>query len=102
MMLLQFALYQQVELLIDPPESDVGFHGYEIVALHEGVEKLVDRDRLAHGVALAETVALQHPGNGPGRREPDHAGRTELVGPSGIEQHFRWSDELGEIGRAHV
>src|SRR5438552_2806080 len=68
--LLQLAPYQQIELLIGPPEFDVGFHRHRIVALHEWVEKLVDRDGLVGRITFAEIVALEHTRDRPFPRQP--------------------------------
>src|SRR5258705_7545301 len=56
--LLQLASDQEIELLVRSSELDVGFHRDRIVALHERIEKLVDCDRLAGGIALGEVVAF--------------------------------------------
>ena len=44
---LDVAAEQQVELLVGPSELDVGLHRHGVVALHERIEQLEDRDRLA-------------------------------------------------------
>ncbi len=56
---LHVAPEQEVELLIGAAELDVGAHGDRVVGLHERIEQLEDRDRLARRVALGEVVALE-------------------------------------------
>src|SRR5213594_1254278 len=57
---LELAPHQQIELLVGPPEFNVGFHRHRIVALHEWVKKLVDGDGLPGRITFAKIVALEH------------------------------------------
>ena len=86
---LQLAADEQIELLIGAPQLDVGHHRHRVVALHQRVEKLVDRDRLVRPVALAEIVALEHARDRVARRQADHALRAELVRPLRVKQDLR-------------
>ena len=61
---LDVAREQQVEGLVGAAELDVGAHRDRVVALHERVEQLEDRDRLRGGEALGEVVALEQLGDG--------------------------------------
>ena len=65
---LQAAAHQQVELLVGAAELDVGLQRHRVVALHQRIQELVDRDRLLRGVALGEIVALEHARDGVLRR----------------------------------
>jgi len=84
--LLQLAPHQEVEFLVGAAELHVGLQRDRVVPLHQRIEELVDRDREIAPVALAEVVPLQHPRDGVARREPDHAGRAQLLHPGGIER----------------
>ena len=57
---LQVAAAHQVELLVGAAELDVALQRDGVVALHHGVEQLVDADGLLVLEALVEVLALQH------------------------------------------
>ena len=57
---LQLAAAQQVEFLVGAAELDVALKRDRIVALHHGVEHLVEADGLLFLEALVEFVALEH------------------------------------------
>jgi hypothetical protein len=71
--LLQFAANQQIEFLVRATQFDVRFHGHRVIALAKGIEKLVNGDGLAAGIALGKIVALQHARHRVARRKLDHA-----------------------------
>ena len=66
--LLHVAAEQQVELLVGPPDLDVGLDRHRVVALEHRVEQLEHRDRLPRLHPPAEVVALEQAGD----REPPH------------------------------
>ena len=86
---LQLPPDEQVEFLVGAAELHVRLHRHRIVALHQRIQQLVDRNRLAGLVAPAEVVALEQARHGVARGEPDHSFGAELVGPFRIEQHLR-------------
>src|SRR5690606_3160359 len=57
--------------------------------LYERVQELVDRDRLAALVALAEIVALQHASDGMPCGKLDQTRSAHFVHPAGIELDAR-------------
>src|SRR5205814_7632009 len=60
--LLQLAADEKVELLVGTAKLDVRLHRHGVVALHERIEQLVHRDRLAAFESLAEIIALEKAG----------------------------------------
>ena len=84
-LLLQVTPYQQVKFLIGAAQFNVRTQRYRVIALHQRIEKLVDRDRLARRVALVEVVALQHPRYGIAGSQLHHPLRAHLGHPSGVE-----------------
>ena len=52
---LQLAADQQVELLVGAAQLDVGLERDRVVALHQRVQELVDRDRLSALKRLAKS-----------------------------------------------
>src|SRR5690606_18339936 len=83
--LLQMTTNEQVELLVCAAKLDIGSQRYGVVALHERVQKLVDRNRLARLVALAKVVPLEHPRNRMLRRELDQADGIHRAHPPRVE-----------------
>ena len=80
-MFLQLPAHQQVKFLVGATEFHVGFHRHGIVALHQRIQKFVDRYRLVALVALVEIVALKHARDGVGGGELDHVRRIHFVHP---------------------
>jgi hypothetical protein len=87
-MFLQLAPHEEVEFLVRAAQFDVRFERHRIVALHQGVEKLVDGDGLPAGVALGEIVAFQHARDGVGGGKANDVHRGHAIHPGGIEHHF--------------
>ena len=83
-MALDVAPEQQVEGLVGPAELDVGAHSDRVVALHQRVEQLEDRDRRAFGVARGEVLAVEQLGDGRRACEPEQL-RHPHVEPLAVE-----------------
>ena len=73
---LDVATQQQVELLIGPAELDIRLDRDGVVSLHDRIEQLEHRDRLARGEALGEVVALEQ------LRDGGRAQQREQLAPS--------------------
>ena len=85
--LLDVAPQQQVELLVGPPQLDVGVDRHRVVSLEQRIEQLEYRDRLLRCVALREVVALEELRHRRGAREPEellHLHREPLA----VEAHL--------------
>ena len=67
---------EQVVELVGAAELDVGLDRDRVVRLHQRVEQLGDRDRLAGGEALREVVALEQLRDGQRAGQPDDVGRS--------------------------
>src|SRR5690606_13410071 len=87
--LLELPTNEQIEFLIRAAHFDVRLQGDRVVALYERVQELVDRDRLAALVALAEIVALQHASDGMPCGKLDQTRSAHFVHPAGIELDAR-------------
>ena len=84
---LDVAPEEQVELLVRAAELDVGANRDRVVALHERIEQLEDRNGLTRGEALGEVVALEDLRHGRRAREAEELlhGHVE---PLGVEPHL--------------
>jgi hypothetical protein len=108
--LLQLPADQQVELLVGAAEFDVGLQGDRVVALHQRIQELMDRDRLSTFIALVEIVALEHARDRVLRRQLDHVGSAHRAEPFRVEAQFgalaiEHLVDLGRVGfgvRLHV
>ena len=90
---LDVAREQQVEGLVGAAELDVGAHGHRVVALHERIEQLEDRDRRPRGPALGEVVALEQLGDGRRARQAEEVLHAH-VQPLGVEADL---EQLGIV-----
>ena len=86
---------QQVEGLVGAAELDVGAHGDRVVALHERIEQLEDRDRRLRRPALGEVVALEQLGDGRRARQAEEVLHAH-VQPLGVEAHL---EQLGVVAQ---
>ena len=87
-MALQLAAHQQVEFLVGAAELDIGLERDRVVALRQGIQQLVHRDRLLFHEALVEVLALQHLRDGELRGQADDAFVAQLVEPLAVEAHL--------------
>src|SRR5688572_6076388 len=87
-LLLQLATDQEVELLVSAAELDVGFHRDRVIALHQRIEKLMQRDRLLAGEALGKIVALEKLRDGVLGSEADDALGPQLVRPLRVVENL--------------
>ncbi|MNK76036.1 hypothetical protein D3C87_955970 [compost metagenome] len=60
---LDLAAHEEVELLVGAAHLDVRLDGDRVVALHQGVEELVEGDGIVALVALGKVIARQHLGD---------------------------------------
>ena len=77
--------HEEVELLIRPPELDVGLEGDRVVGLKEGVEKLMETDRDSRLVPLQVVVSFEDSGHGVLGGKADHVFQVHLAQPLGVE-----------------
>ena len=87
---------EQVVELVGAAELDVGLDRHRVVRLHERIEQLRDRDRLAGAVALVEVVALEHAGDGDDATEADDVGVAQLREPLAVVPHL---EQLGIVAQ---
>ncbi len=85
---LQVAADQHVELLIGAANLEIGFQRDRIVTLDDGIEQLVEEQRLLGCEALLEVVALEQAGDAQGRRDLDQLGNIQAVHPFAVEADF--------------
>jgi hypothetical protein len=85
---LQVPAHEQVELLVGAAQFQVAFQRDRVVALHQGVEELVDRDRRPRLEALVEVVALHHPGHRVLGGQLDHSAGAQGVAPLAVVANF--------------
>ena len=78
------AAHQEVEFLVGATEFQIALQRHAVVALHQGVQKLVHADRLPSLEAVVEVVALHHAGHGVPAGELDHAARAQRVAPFAV------------------
>ncbi len=95
------AAREQVVELVRSAELDVGLDRDRVVGLHERVEELRDRDRLARAEALLEVVALEHPRDRDRPREAHDVGvgelREPLAVPPQLERLRLGADDRGGV-----
>ena len=97
-MFLQLSPHQQIKFLIRAAQLDVRLQGDRVVTLHQGIDELMDRDRLIAFITFGKIVALQHLRDRMRGRQPDQIDRAELIHPSRVEhdlglvrvQHFEY------------
>ena len=87
---------EQVVELVGAAELDVGLDRHRVVRLHERIEELRDRDRLAGAVPLVEVVALEHPRDGDDAAEPHDVRVGELREPLAVVPHL---EQLGVVAQ---
>jgi len=100
--LLKMTAHEEVELLIGAAELEVGFERHRVVALHQRIEELMHRNRLAGLEALAEIVALHHSRHGVLGRQLDHSARAEWVAPFGVVANLGLGGVQHQAGLAVV
>ena len=83
---------EQVVELVGATELDVSLDRHRVVRLHERVEELGDRDRLAGRDALREVVSLEKLRDGQRPGQPHDVCERELREPFAVEPH------LGAVG----
>ncbi|MNI26967.1 hypothetical protein D3C73_806880 [compost metagenome] len=82
--LLQLAAHQQVEFLIGAPQLQIGLQRHGVIALHQGIQELVHRNRDAALEPLGEVFAFHHAGHRIARGQLDHAARAQGIAPFGV------------------
>ena len=87
-MALQLAAHQQIEFLVGAAQLDVGLQRHRVIALRNGIQQLMHRNRLLFHEALVEVLALQHLRDRELRRQPDEAFVAQLVEPLAVEAHL--------------
>jgi len=85
---LQLAACSEVEALIGAAQLHIRLQRHRVVALHEGVEQLVQADGLLCLEALVEFVTLQHLRNSEVRGEADGLLIAQLAQPLGVVAHL--------------
>ena len=96
---LQVPAHQEVEGLVGAAQLHVGLKGHRIIALDQGIEKLVDADGGLGIVTLMEILPLQHAGHGVAGRQLDQVLGGHLLHPAAVEvdKGFLWVQNLEDL-----
>ncbi len=81
------AAHVQVEELIGPAQLDVRLEEHRVVGLHQRVQELVQRNRLARVVPLAEVAPFEHLRDVIARRQPNPVVTRHRAEPAAVEVH---------------
>ena len=96
---LQIAPAQQVEQLICAAQLQIRTHHDRVPTLHQGIEELMDADRLVVSDALLKGVTLDHARHCHPSTELEHVLKAHLIEPLGVapDLRLRQIQQLGSL-----